>query len=382
MHFDELRAEVDLHLRLVGADADVLAQIAIGHRVERVGDLNVMIGMDLRSRDPRRHVEGRFGRREHRRLLDRLEHLAWDATGGAVHARASDLAAPVLGAAACVVQVDEGLAVEPALTHVRHLILDARLVLRRTDASRVHEDAAGLHVVGERVEECGVEGVRRFYDRLHVVGDHRVTHCTEKPPRTIEAFAYGFGRLTKRRPDELVAAEAKRHDQHPELAQLALVVDQATHLPEVDLRLLSWRRIVDSHRLGLLAPPELLRSETPERVVARTYSVIAHQQRVDLAQTERSCPRVASEPELDALAVLRDLVPLDARRHQGPRLHALRDTVHLFVCERPAANQSETLGRIRVSCNGLAVDSRLATDPSIFLPRRPAAQHFLHVDHR
>src|SRR5450432_455635 len=95
-----------------------------------------------------------------------------------------------------------------------------------------------------------------------------------------------------------------------------------------------------------------------------------------------NAPRVASEPELDALAVLRDLVPLDARRHQGPRLHALRDTVHLFVCERPAANQSETLGRIRVSCNGLAVDSRLATDPSIFLPRRPAAQHFLHVDHR
>src|ERR1019366_2233970 len=152
------------------------------------------------------------------------------------------------------------------------------------------------------------QGVPRglLYDYVarHVIGDHRVTHRTEKPPRTIEAFAYGFGRLTKRRPDELVAAEAKRHDQHPELAQLALVVDQATHLPEVDLRLLSWRRIVDSHRLGPLAPPELLRSETPERVVARTYSVIAHQQRVDLAQTERSCPRVASEPELDALAVL------------------------------------------------------------------------------
>jgi hypothetical protein len=57
MHLNELCAEVDLHLGLVGPDAHVLAQIAIGHRVERVDDLDVMIRMDLGLVEPYRHIE-------------------------------------------------------------------------------------------------------------------------------------------------------------------------------------------------------------------------------------------------------------------------------------------------------------------------------------
>jgi hypothetical protein len=59
--------------------------------------------------------------------------------------------------------------------------------------------------------------------------------------------------------------------------------------------------------------------------------VIAYQQCVDLGQAKRSRFRVAREPALDALAVLRDVVALVARRGHGSRLDALRDAVHVVV---------------------------------------------------
>jgi len=61
-----------------------------------------------------------------------------------------DLAAPLLGSLSGVLQVGKRLAVEPALAYLRHLILDARLVLWRVNARWVDEDAACLSVVQER----------------------------------------------------------------------------------------------------------------------------------------------------------------------------------------------------------------------------------------
>jgi hypothetical protein len=108
---------------------------------------------------------------------------------------------------------------------------------------------------------------------------------------------------------------------------------------------------------------------------------IAQQQGVDLGQAQRARVRVTGEPALDALAVLRDLVPLIAWRQQRSRLHALRDAVHLVVGQLAAAREFETPGGIRVPGNGLAIDAGLAADLSVALSRRPAAEHFFHVDH-
>jgi hypothetical protein len=76
-----------------------------------------------------------------------------------------------------------------------------------------------------------------------------------------------FDRLRKRRPNELVAARREGHDQHPALSTNALV-DDRPHRAEVDLRLLSERRIVDAHGHARLTPSELVVREASQRRVA------------------------------------------------------------------------------------------------------------------
>src|SRR5581483_7529500 len=69
---------------------------------------------------------------------------------GPVYARASHFTAPDLGVPANLDQISgEGLARKPPLAHIRHLILDARLVSRVPDPSRVGEDPPRLRVVAE-----------------------------------------------------------------------------------------------------------------------------------------------------------------------------------------------------------------------------------------
>src|SRR5580658_11005792 len=55
--------------------------------------------------------------------------------------------------------------------------------------------------------------------------------------------------------------------------------------------------------------------------------------------------------------------------------------MHLRVGQLVAALEPELLRRVRVPRNRLAIRPRLAADSSVALPRRPAAQHFLHIDH-
>jgi hypothetical protein len=155
----------------------------------------------------------------------------------------------------------------------------------------------------------------------------------------------------------------------------------ASHLAEIDLRLLRRRRIVDAHRRRLLAPRELVVREAPQRVVARAQVVVAHEQRVDLREAQRARLGVTGEPTLDALAMHRDLLPLVARRCERPRLNALRDLVDLAVGDLATALEAERRRRRRVPRDRLAVDAGLAADLPIAVPRRPAAKHFLHVDH-
>jgi hypothetical protein len=110
--------------------------------------------------------------------------------------------------------------------------------------------------------------------------------------------------------------------------------------------------------------------------------VIANEQRVHLGQPQRAGVVIAGEPALDAITMLRDLAPLLTRRDERAGLHALRDLVHLLVGQLAAALETEARRRRRVAPDRLAVDAGLAADPPVALPRRPAPEHFLHVDHR
>src|SRR6266545_7657949 len=107
-----------------------------------------MVGMDLRVA-PVWHVEAFRRWRLQMRPFFPLEDVSWQRARGAMDPPPGDLAAPVRGARARLVERREDFAVPPALAHVRHLILDAPLVFGSTHARRIDEEIARLHVVGE-----------------------------------------------------------------------------------------------------------------------------------------------------------------------------------------------------------------------------------------
>ncbi len=296
--------------------------------------------------------------------------------------RAGDLARPALGARAGIVERRERLAVEPALADVGYLILDARLVLGRANAGRIYEQATSLHVVEEGVDEPGVERVGAPDHRLGVVRDDARRHGAEELPGAVETLAHGLGGLTERRPDELQPAERERHDEHPEAALPAgLRIEHEPHLAEVDLRFLSRRRVLDAHGGRLLSPRELGHREATEGVVARLQVVITNEQRVHLGQAERPLLGVPSKPLLDAVAVARHLAPLITGCRRWARLDDLRDGVDIVLGDVAPLGEAEACRRGRVASDRLAVDAGLTPDPSVAVPRRPAADNFLHVHH-
>jgi len=193
------------------------------------------------------------------------------------------------------------------------------------DARRIDEHLARLRIVEKGRHEHWRQRVRVEHHGLGVVRDNRLDDATEKHPRAVEPLADGLGGLSKRRPNELVAAVNKGDDERPEHALFAtLVVDEQTHLAEVDLRLLTGRRIIDAHGRRLFSPLEFVMREAPERVVAGAQAVISNEQRVDLAQAQRARFAVATEPTLDERTVLRDLAPLATRGCDGTPARAAR----------------------------------------------------------
>ena len=117
--------------------------------------------------------------------------------------------APGLGARPAVGQVDEGLSGEEVVLHVVDNALDAWLVGGSGHPGRVDDEAPGLRVLHEGVVDPRRRVLGRDDDRLHVVGDDDGEHAAEVAPGRLEAPDDLFGRLEKRRPDELVAAEAR-----------------------------------------------------------------------------------------------------------------------------------------------------------------------------
>jgi hypothetical protein len=337
-----------------------------------------MVGVDPRLA-PQRHVEGRRRRREHVRSLVALEDLPRHLTSRAVRTRPRDLARPALGVAPRVLERREGLAVEAALAHVRDLILDAALVLRRAHPRRVDEDLASLRVVEERGHDRRRERVGLCDDRRHVVGHQHARHRAEEAPRGVEALADGLGGLQEGRPHEHVAAHHEGHHERLEAPGAALDdVDDRAHQAEVDLRLLARLAVGDEHRGPPLAPLELLHREASERVVAGGEGVVAHQQRVDPAQLQGPLLR---ETGLDARPMRGDLTPLLAGVRGRPRLHAPGDVVHDLVGERGASRDARLDGGGRVPRDGLAVDPRLSGDAPQPLLVEQASENLSNIDH-
>ena len=186
MDLDQLAPVEDPHQRPVGAHLDPSADERARDRVERPGDLDVMIPMHFRRRVDR-DVIGRPRCRQQPGQLLGGEHLGGPLLGRAMHPQPGPLPAPDLGPALRVGEINEALASEERAAHELHLALDAGLVLRRAHPSRVDLEPAGLGVLDERLVQAGLKRIGAIDDRGQVVGDQRGEHATEERPRRLAA---------------------------------------------------------------------------------------------------------------------------------------------------------------------------------------------------
>ena len=127
MRLDELVVEVETDGRAVSASAQRLATEVEGQRVERLGDLGVLVGGDLRVAEER-HVVTLGRRGQQARFFFGLEAFARQALGARVPAHAVLLERPVVGAALGIVEGLQALAAEAGLAGGGHGPFDAPLV--------------------------------------------------------------------------------------------------------------------------------------------------------------------------------------------------------------------------------------------------------------
>ncbi len=119
MGLDQHQALEEAHGGGVGARHQAPAHELPGQRVERAGDLGVLVAGHL-GLAPQRQVVARGGRGQQGGALHRLEVLARPALGGAMAAHPVVVLAPVAGMGAGhlhVLQVLAGEAVVPDIAH-------------------------------------------------------------------------------------------------------------------------------------------------------------------------------------------------------------------------------------------------------------------------
>jgi hypothetical protein len=119
VHLDELPLEEDLDQMRVGPHPDPLADELGRHRIERPGDLDVVILMDL-GVTVDGDVVGVLGDGQQMPELLRLEDLERAPLRGAVDPRAGVVVQPPFGFDLCVGQIQEVFAFEEGLVGVEN----------------------------------------------------------------------------------------------------------------------------------------------------------------------------------------------------------------------------------------------------------------------
>ena len=248
MHLDELAAGEDPHQAAVGADIDAAADQVPWHRVERLGDLDVMVPVHLRRHVDRKVIGRSRCRQQPRRLLD-SEHLSRSALRRPMDALPGPFPAPQLGPPLRVGEIDERLPGEERGAHERHGSLHTWLVLRATHPGRVNPEPASLGVLDERLVQPRRQRIGIVDDGGQIVRDHRGEDAAEERPRRFEPVDHRLRRLAERQPHEAVPRVAGGEDQRlHDPPPPALPVDDEPHPPEVDLQLIARLPISDTHR--------------------------------------------------------------------------------------------------------------------------------------
>jgi hypothetical protein len=264
---DHLPAVQDLDQLGVGPDGDLLADQFARHRIQRPGDLDVMIPMDLGDRPGRQVIACVRGRSQHRGL-QHGEHLSGTCLDRAVDPHPRPHPGPGLGLPLRLAETGELLAGLKRAAHERHHALHARPVGGLSHPGRIDEEPARLGVLQERGVDPRIERIRLIEDRLQIVGDDHSEDAVQEGPGRLAALDDILEGLTERRPHEHVARDHRSEDQRPHRPPPArLRIEHQPHPAEVDLQLLT-RLPVDHRHRGRLPPvAQLLRTQPVQRPV-------------------------------------------------------------------------------------------------------------------
>jgi hypothetical protein len=239
------------HLDQPGGEAsvDVVANQPPWNRVQRAGDLDVAVGMDLRRR-PGRQLERGGRQRQQRWPLAGLKDLQrLGAAQRPAGAAAGDLEAPGLGGLLHGLEAGELAAGEEAIAHIGDRPLHARLILRLAGPGGVDEHAVVAGQLGIGAIQFGVVQVRADDTGLEVVGHQPPGRPTEEPQRRDVGLHPDSKRHRQHRADEQVPRAAQHHHKRPHPPPLAAGrVGPLTQVAVVQLGFLTRRRVGLAHR--------------------------------------------------------------------------------------------------------------------------------------
>src|SRR5262249_9445060 len=156
-------------------------------RVERLGDLDVLIAGDLRL-TPEGNLVGGCRTRKQDWLLLGFEILARRSLRAAGAAEAGLLAAPMDPRRPRVRWGAEDFARKAIVTHGRHRTLDAAFVARMADARGIDMEPAGLRVFEKRRRQARRQRVGLRDDRRGVIRNEDLENPPEKLPRGFAGF--------------------------------------------------------------------------------------------------------------------------------------------------------------------------------------------------
>ena len=345
-----------LDQRRVGAGIQVPAEILLRRGVERPGDLDVEVAVDLHPGQDR-HVIGRARQRQQLPGLGGGEHLGRPGLDRAVDPRPGCVAAPRFRAGLRVGQAGEVLAGEEVPPHVLHGPLHPRLVLRRPDPGRVGREPAVLGVIQPARGEPRVHRVRVRDDRRGVIGDQDLEHPAEERPRRVAPGDQRAQRLGEAQPHEHVPRVARGEDQRVHLPPPPRHrVRQHAQVPEVDLALRARLAVGDPDRGRGLPEPAPLHAE-PVQSPVRHHHPLPLQQHPDLHHRQAGL-----DLRLDLLPAGLQLVPrlpVPARPHRPDRLRDLPDQLIGELSHPAVARQPRLHRRLHIPAGRLAVHPRL-----------------------
>ena len=298
-----------------------------------------------------------------------------------MHPQPGPLAAPLLGPALRVGEIDEVLAGEERAADELHLALHPRLVLRGTNPRRVDLEPAGLRVLDERLVQAGARARSAPSTTADMLSGINVANT---PPKNAHAASH----------PAITASVVCRCVSHTKQCRLKHAVkinacttrlrpvagsNDQTHATEVDLQLVARFAVDDPDRRPPAPGPAAHLSDVALHRPARNLDTAPSQQLVDLHRGE-----IVRDPRRDLVVVGHEHSPRLAVAVGAVRAHRLDNQADEHIGQllvAAVADQPQRHRRIHIAAHRLAVEADQPLRRPDALAGQPQPQHLSNLEH-